>query len=87
MSTIYCASCRRASCGCGSTLGFVRVRASLLRAGDEIIEADGALLPVDSVAVRPNSHVEIALRPFGPSRVGPITCHTSRVFSVATVRR
>lgn len=83
---LYCVTCRRASCACGSSLAFARRRASALRAGDELVEADGALLTVTGVEPDGRQHVVVTLRSFGASRVGPIRCGSGRLFSVA-VRR
>jgi hypothetical protein len=83
--TLFCCSCRRASCSCGSAQAFARRRASSLRVGDELVEADGCLLTVTGVAAV-GGEVEISLSSFGPSRVGPILCRGSRVFSVAVTK-
>jgi hypothetical protein len=85
--TLFCCSCRRASCSCGSAQAFARRRASSLRVGDELVEADGCLQTVTGVrSVGGGGELEVTISSFGPSRVGPIVCRGSRVFSVAVTR-
>lgn len=74
------------SCGgCGRIHehAFARRRADSLKVGDELVEGDGCLITVTAVERRDRGMLEVSLRSFGPSRVGPLTVRASRLFSVA----
>ncbi len=84
---LFCCSCRRdvALCRCGTRAAFARRAASALRVGDELVEADGCLLTVTSVAID-GREVIVTAKSFGASRVRPMRVRVSRLFSVAADR-